>query len=61
MPAQVDLIVSIREAGAHLVLDITSGQLPAVVHWGADLGPLRERCSGIGADGNGPGSAQRRR
>ena len=35
MTATVDLYVSLREAGVSVVLDLTAGQLPAVVHWGA--------------------------
>lgn len=29
----------LRAAGVSLLLDITEGELPAVIHWGADLGP----------------------
>ena len=38
--ATVDLYVSLHEAGVSVVLDLTAGHLPAVVHWGADLGPV---------------------
>ncbi|MCW2810920.1 MAG: aga [Friedmanniella sp.] len=38
MTVTVDLSVSLREAGVHVVLDLRGGRLPAVVHWGADLG-----------------------
>ena len=32
--------VVLRRDGAAAVLDVTAGRLPALVHWGADLGPL---------------------
>lgn len=34
--------VVLRAAGVAVVLDITDGQLPAVLHWGADPGELTE-------------------
>src|SRR3712207_6610826 len=34
--------VQLSAAGCGLVLDCTGGQLPRVVHWGADLGALSE-------------------
>ena len=40
MTATVDLYVSLHEAGVGVVLDLTGGHLPAVVHWGPDLGPI---------------------
>ena len=40
MTATVDLYVSLHEAGVGVVLDLTAGHLPAVVHWGPDLGPI---------------------
>ena len=33
--ATVDLYVSLHEADVCVVLDLTAGRLPAVVHWGA--------------------------
>ncbi|SDT03153.1 alpha-galactosidase [Friedmanniella luteola] len=32
--------VVLRRDGVAAVLDVTAGRLPALVHWGADLGPL---------------------
>ncbi len=32
--------IVMRAAGVSLVLDVSAGQLPAVVHWGADVGSL---------------------
>jgi alpha-galactosidase len=32
--------VLMRRDGVAVVLDVTDGQLPAIVHWGFDLGPL---------------------
>ena len=40
MPHAVDSMILLRAAGVALLLDCTAGQLPAVVHWGADLGEL---------------------
>ncbi|MFZ1411778.1 MAG: alpha-galactosidase [Micropruina sp.] len=34
----IDTLVVLRGDGVSLILDLTDGQLPAVVHWGADLG-----------------------
>ena len=36
----VDTCVVLRSAGVSVVLDVTGGRLPAIVHWGADLGAL---------------------
>ena len=33
-------VVHLRSAGVSLLLDLTHGRLPAVLHWGADLGPI---------------------
>ncbi|ONK09953.1 alpha-galactosidase [Streptomyces sp. MP131-18] len=33
-------LIHLRSAGVGLVLDLSGGTLPRVVHWGADLGPL---------------------
>ncbi len=40
MTATVDLYVSLRESGVSVVLDLTAGRLPTVLHWGSDLGPV---------------------
>ncbi|MFL6028181.1 MAG: alpha-galactosidase [Friedmanniella sp.] len=40
MTVPIDGFLSLREAGLQVVLDLTGARLPAVVHWGADLGPL---------------------
>jgi alpha-galactosidase len=34
-------LIHLRAAGVSLLLDATEGRLPAVLHWGADLGELR--------------------
>ncbi|MDZ8200840.1 alpha-galactosidase [Microbacterium sp. SSW1-59] len=39
-PAPVRRTVSLRAAGVALILDLSEDLLPAVAHWGADLGPL---------------------
>ena len=39
-PTTPDALVHLTAAGVSLVLDCTEGRLPAVVHWGAALGPL---------------------
>ncbi|MGW8567000.1 alpha-galactosidase [Isoptericola sp. NPDC055881] len=36
----VDALVHLRADGVSLLVDVRGGQLPAVVHWGDDLGPL---------------------
>src|ERR1700712_3644363 len=33
-------ILHLRNGGTSLVLDLTAPGLPAIVHWGEDLGPL---------------------
>ena len=40
MGAQANCYVVLRAAGVAVVLDVTDGQLPAVVHWGCDIGPV---------------------
>ncbi len=35
-----DAVVHLRAAGVGLLLDLSDGALPAVIHWGADIGPL---------------------
>lgn len=36
----MDAFIALRAAGVGLLLDISAGQLPAVLHWGADLGEV---------------------
>ena len=38
--AGVDVVVHLRAEGVSVLLDLGYGRLPAVVHWGADLGAL---------------------
>ena len=40
MAERANCVIALRFEGVSLLLDITSGQLPAIVHWGADLGEL---------------------
>ena len=40
MTAHVNACVHLRADGVSVLLDITDGRLPALVHWGADLGTL---------------------
>jgi alpha-galactosidase len=40
MAARANCLIALRYEGVSLVLDISNGQLPAIVHWGADLGAL---------------------
>ena len=40
MAANVDLYVSLHEAGVGVVLDLSSGRLPAILHWGGGLGQV---------------------
>lgn len=40
MDARANCLIALRFEGVSLVLDISKGQLPAIVHWGADLGTL---------------------
>ncbi len=40
MGAHANCYVVLRAAGVAVVLDVTGGQLPAVVHWGGDIGPV---------------------
>lgn len=43
-----DVVVHLRSEGVSLVLDVTGGELLAVLHWGADLGPLdRAGCDAL--------------
>ena len=38
----VDARVVLRSGGVSVVLDVIAGGLPSIVHWGADLGALRQ-------------------
>jgi alpha-galactosidase len=40
MVGRANCVIALRSEGASLVLDISAGQLPAIVHWGADLETL---------------------
>ncbi len=40
MVGRANCVIALRSEGVSLVLDISNGQLPGIVHWGADLGPL---------------------
>ena len=40
MTDSANVVVALRAEGVSLLIDVTAGQLPAIVHWGADLGPL---------------------
>jgi alpha-galactosidase len=40
MVGRANCVIALRSVGVSLVLDLTRGQLPAIIHWGADLGAL---------------------
>src|SRR5687767_9746178 len=40
MVGRANGVIVLRSEGVSLVLDVMRGQLPAIVHWGADLGAL---------------------
>jgi alpha-galactosidase len=40
MPETLNAFVALRAEGVSVVLDLAAGRLPAVLHWGADLGEL---------------------
>lgn len=40
MTTPVNACVHLRAEGVSVLLDVTAGQLPAIVHWGADLGEV---------------------
>jgi alpha-galactosidase len=42
MVGRANCVIALRYEGVSLVLDVTNGQLPAILHWGADLGTLDE-------------------
>ena len=45
MPEHVDVCVSLRTEGVSVLVDLTDGRLPALVHWGAELGDQAQlRC-----------------
>ena len=37
MPEHLDAFVSMRTEGVSVLVDLTRGRLPALVHWGAEL------------------------
>ncbi len=40
MPVTVDTCVALRTDDVSILLNLTGGRLPSVLHWGADLGPI---------------------
>jgi alpha-galactosidase len=40
MVERANCVIALRTEGVSLLLDVSGGQLPAIVHWGADLGTL---------------------
>ena len=40
MIERANCVIALRSDGVSVVLDVSAGQLPAIVHWGADLGVL---------------------
>jgi alpha-galactosidase len=40
MVGRANCVIALRSEGVSVVLDVSDGQLPAIVHWGADLGML---------------------
>jgi alpha-galactosidase len=40
MVGRANCVIALRSAGVSLVLDVSAGQLPAIIHWGTDLGTL---------------------
>ena len=40
MIERANCVIALRSEGVSVVLDVSAGQLPAIVHWGADLGTL---------------------
>ena len=40
MVGRANCVIALRSEGVSLLLDVSAGQLPAIVHWGADLGTL---------------------
>ena len=47
MTERANCVIALRSEGVSVVLDVSAGQLPAILHWGADLGSARpSRCCG---------------
>jgi alpha-galactosidase len=42
MSGPVDVAIAVRTEGTSVLLDVRAGQLPAIVHWGPDLGELSD-------------------
>ncbi|MGO4299427.1 alpha-galactosidase [Leifsonia sp. RAF41] len=42
MPSTPSDVVHLRRGGTSVVVDLTAGRLPRILHWGADLGELTE-------------------
>src|SRR5687768_7988805 len=40
MVGRANCVIALRSEGVSLVIDASAGQLPAIVHWGADLDSL---------------------
>jgi alpha-galactosidase len=40
VPDRANAVIALHSEGVSVLLDITQGRLPAVVHWGADLGEV---------------------
>ena len=40
MVGRANCVIALRSEGVSLLLDVSAGQLPAIAHWGADLGTL---------------------
>jgi alpha-galactosidase len=40
MVERANCVIALRSDGVSRVLDISNGQLSAILHWGADLGTL---------------------
>ena len=38
MPEHLDVCVALRTEGVSVLVDLTNGRLPALVHWGPELG-----------------------
>ena len=42
MPSTPSDVVHLRRGGTSVVVDLTDGRLPRILHWGADLGELTQ-------------------
>ncbi len=40
MTTSLNTLIALRSQGVSVLIDLCHGRLPAIVHWGADLGPL---------------------